>query len=50
MAENKTAKHRREEVNKIIRADDLWEPVGPTPMPEFPDLRNWDMVWNTASP
>ncbi|MFC1925126.1 CO dehydrogenase/acetyl-CoA synthase complex subunit alpha [Chloroflexota bacterium] len=43
MSENKTAKHRREEVDEIIRADDLWEPVGPTPMPEFHDLRNWDM-------
>jgi len=34
---------RREEVEKIIRADDVWEPVGHTPMPELPDLRNWDM-------
>ena len=43
MAENITAKHRRKEVEEIIRAEDNWEPVGPTPMPEFPDLRNWDM-------
>jgi len=28
---------------EIIRATDAWEPVGPTPMPEIPDLRNWDM-------
>jgi acetyl-CoA decarbonylase/synthase complex subunit alpha len=34
---------RREEVDKIIKADDQWEPVGHTPMPELPDLRNWDM-------
>jgi acetyl-CoA decarbonylase/synthase complex subunit alpha len=34
---------RRETVKKIIRADDPWEPVGHTPMPELTDLRNWDM-------
>ena len=34
---------RKDEVNEIIRADDQWEPVGHTPMPEIPDLRNWDM-------
>lgn len=34
---------RRETVNEIIRAEDKWEPVGHTPMPELPDLRNWDM-------
>jgi len=34
---------RRDKVNEIIRAEDNWEPVGHTPMPELPDLRNWDM-------
>jgi acetyl-CoA decarbonylase/synthase complex subunit alpha len=37
-------KHTRDdEVKEIIRGDDLWEPIGHTPMPEIPDLRNWDM-------
>jgi acetyl-CoA decarbonylase/synthase complex subunit alpha len=34
---------RKDTVNEIIRAQDNWEPVGHTPMPEIPDLRNWDM-------
>jgi len=34
---------RREHVEKVINADDQWEPVGHTPMPGFKDLRNWDM-------
>ncbi len=34
---------RRDTVNEIIRAEDKWEPIGHTPMPELPDLRNWDM-------
>ncbi len=34
---------RKDTVNEIIRAEDKWEPVGHTPMPELPDLRNWDM-------
>jgi acetyl-CoA decarbonylase/synthase complex subunit alpha len=34
---------RKDEVQEIIRAEDQWEPVGHTPMPEIPDLRNWDM-------
>ena len=34
---------RRDEVDEIIRAEDKWEPIGHTPMPELPDLRNWDM-------
>ena len=34
---------RKDKVNEIIRAEDNWEPVGHTPMPELPDLRNWDM-------
>jgi acetyl-CoA decarbonylase/synthase complex subunit alpha len=33
---------RLEEIKKIIRAEEDWEPVGPTPMPHVPDLRNWD--------
>jgi len=28
---------------EIIKAHDLWEPVGPTPLPDLTDLRNWDM-------
>jgi len=39
--EKKTKK--RQEVEEIIRASDEWEPVGHTPMPGLPDLRNWDM-------
>ncbi len=34
---------RKDEVYKIIKAEDKWEPIGHTPMPELPDLRNWDM-------
>jgi acetyl-CoA decarbonylase/synthase complex subunit alpha len=34
---------RKDKVNEIIRAEDKWEPVGHTPMPQIPDLRNWDM-------
>jgi acetyl-CoA decarbonylase/synthase complex subunit alpha len=34
---------RKEKVEEIIRAEDKWEPVGHTPMPHIPDLRNWDM-------
>src|SRR4030043_338490 len=33
---------RKDTVNEIIKAEDNWEPVGHTPMPELPDLRNWD--------
>jgi len=36
-------KTRKDEKLEIIQAEDLWESVGPTPMPELPDLRNWDM-------
>jgi acetyl-CoA decarbonylase/synthase complex subunit alpha len=39
---DKVTKHQAEK-NEIIRADDPWEPVGHTPMPGLPDLRNWDM-------
>lgn len=34
---------KRKEVEEIIRAEVPWEPVGPTPMPDVTDLRNWDM-------
>lgn len=34
---------RQEDIDKIIRAEDPWEPVGHTPMPGITDLRNWDM-------
>lgn len=51
MAEVKTMTRKEEEVRKLIKADDLWEPVGPTPMPEIPDLRSWDMrLLKTYSP
>ncbi|HSW36374.1 MAG TPA: CO dehydrogenase/acetyl-CoA synthase complex subunit alpha [Candidatus Limnocylindrales bacterium] len=38
-----SGKMRQDEVRKIIRAEDEWEPVGPTPMPSLTELRNWDM-------
>lgn len=31
------------EIRRLIKAEIPWEPVGPTPMPETADLRNWDM-------
>src|SRR4030042_4277679 len=36
-------KMKSQEINKIIKAEDKWEPIGQTPMPEILDLRNWDM-------
>ena len=36
-------KMKSQEINKIIKAEDNWEPIGQTPMPEILDLRNWDM-------
>lgn len=33
----------KKETLKIIRAEDDWEKVGPTPLPEIPDLRSWSM-------
>lgn len=30
------------EARKFIRAEDIWEPVGHTPLPGMLDLRNWD--------
>jgi len=41
-AEQKKTK-KRKEIEKIIRAEDNWEPIGATPMPDVADLRNWDM-------
>lgn len=43
MAEIKELTRKLEEVYKKIKAEIPWEPVGHTPMPEIPDLRNWDM-------
>ncbi len=45
MAELKVKEITRklEEIEKKIRAEVPWEPVGCTPMPEIPDLRSWDM-------
>ena len=43
MAEIKELTRKLEEIHKKIKAELPWEPVGPTPMPEIPDLRNWDM-------
>jgi acetyl-CoA decarbonylase/synthase complex subunit alpha len=34
---------KQKEIDKIIRAEDNWEPIGPTPMPEMSDLRRWDL-------
>ena len=34
---------KEREIRELIKAEIPWEPVGPTPMPEIPDLRNWDM-------
>jgi len=43
MAEVKELTRKLEEIHQKIKAEITWEPVGPTPMPEVPDLRNWDM-------
>ena len=43
MAEVKELTRKLEEIHHKIKAEITWEPVGPTPMPEVPDLRNWDM-------
>jgi acetyl-CoA decarbonylase/synthase complex subunit alpha len=39
----KVITREEQEVRELIRAEDLWEPLGPTPMPKTPDLRSWDM-------
>jgi acetyl-CoA decarbonylase/synthase complex subunit alpha len=43
MAEVKEITRKLEEIQRKIKAEIPWEPVGPTPMPEISDLRNWDM-------
>ena len=43
MAEVKEITRKEEEVRQLIKAEIPWEPIGPTPMPEIPDLRSWDM-------
>ncbi len=43
MAEVKAITRKEEEVRQLIKAEIPWEPIGPTPMPEIPDLRSWDM-------
>jgi len=43
MAEVKELTKKEEEIRQLIKAEIPWEPVGPTPMPEIPDLRSWDM-------
>ena len=37
------SEYKKKEIEKTIRANDQWEPVGPTPMPNMTELRNWDM-------
>ncbi len=43
MAEVKEITRKLEEIHEKIKAEIPWEPLGPTPMPEIPDLRSWDM-------
>jgi len=43
MAQVKEITRKLEEIREKIKAEIPWEPVGPTPMPEIPDLRSWDM-------
>ncbi|UCD21568.1 MAG: acetyl-CoA decarbonylase/synthase complex subunit alpha, partial [Chloroflexota bacterium] len=43
MAQVKEITRKLEEIHEKIKAEVAWEPLGPTPMPEIPDLRNWDM-------
>ena len=43
MAQVKEITRKLEEIHEKIKADIAWEPLGPTSMPEIPDLRNWDM-------
>ena len=43
MAEIKEITRKLEEIHEKIKAEIPWEPVGPAPMPELPDLRQWDM-------
>ncbi len=42
---------KKKEIFDIIRGEDEWEPIGPTPMPEMSDLRRWDMrLFKTYKP
>jgi acetyl-CoA decarbonylase/synthase complex subunit alpha len=41
--EKEKVTYKQEKINETIKADDKWEPVGHTPMPDISDLRNWDM-------
>ncbi len=41
--EEKKNSFHHDHIWEVIRGDDQWEPVGPTPMPSPTDLRNWDM-------
>jgi len=34
---------KREKIQRVIKAEDNWEPIGPTPMPDLSTLRRWDM-------
>jgi acetyl-CoA decarbonylase/synthase complex subunit alpha len=43
MAELKEITKKLQEIHEKIKAEIPWEPIGHTPMPEIPDLRNWDM-------
>ena len=43
MAQVKEITRKLKEIREKIKAEIPWEPVGPTPMPEIPDLRSWDM-------
>lgn len=42
-AEEKKKTKKSAEIEKTIRAEDKWEPIGTTPMPDITGLRNWDM-------
>jgi len=35
--------YKKRMIEEIICADHAWEPVGPTPMPDSAELRNWDL-------
>lgn len=41
--EKKGGKTKKEKISEIINAEDNWEPVGYTAMPEITTLRRWDM-------
>ena len=43
IASQEKKSHHRKNVEKLIKAEDQWEPIGATPMPSIADLRNWDM-------